>query len=213
MRHLIIVFLCFTVTACATGPYRNRVIKQEDGTEEKLFFAYGKFCGPDYPKLKPGRNLIDFWPPLDDVDAICYAHDQCYANSFDHNDICDSAFIKTLNKYSMKLKADGCWGLTGDVIDGFFAKNYGKGETETETFATQLTHSTAGLFFAVLLQTVRSPLNFFSKPAVEGTCNVEATSNPRPLIEDFQKAYLETVLNKKKSSILIPMPALAPAQE
>ena len=206
MRLLTLIILAAALAGCASGQYRNRVMKNAAGKDETYFFAYGKFCGPNYPALKEGEKLSDRWPPQDDLDSVCYAHDQCYAITFGDNDRCDRALRVTLNKHSTKLKADGCWGLAGDMIDAFFAKNYSKGESKSETIATQLTHSTTGLFFAGLLQALRSPLNLFSKPAVEGTCNIESTSNPRRLISDFQDAYQSGFLVEKTSPINIPVP-------
>lgn len=63
--------------SCAIDPYWKREVpnpqSQQSADTVKKTFAYGQFCGPDYPITSSTPKLTDFWPPLDDLDTICHA--------------------------------------------------------------------------------------------------------------------------------------------
>lgn len=206
MKTLAWIALCALVASCASTPYRDRVIVTADGTATQHFFSYGNFCGPGIPALKEGGALINHWPPLDDVDSICYAHDQCYAVTFDHNDNCDRAFVEVLNNTGSKFQAEGCWGLANDMIDAFFAKTYGRGDTASGTFAVRATQTTLGVPFALFLQAIKFPMNLFSRQAEEGSCFVGSASGALQMIGEFEEAYRIGVLKDRNTPISIPIP-------
>lgn len=57
---------------------------------------HGHFCGGGYPAGAGKKNakgvlvtMADFYPPVDDLDAVCYAHDHCYEVKEGNRVTCD----------------------------------------------------------------------------------------------------------------------------
>lgn len=75
----------------------------------QYFPVYGYWCGPGYPKA--GNTPA----PFDELDAMCRAHDQCYANNGYSNCSCDSTLVKSIRlarragKDSVRCKHNGKW--------------------------------------------------------------------------------------------------------
>jgi len=83
----------------------------QHGFDPSTLYApvYGYWCGPGYPKA--GSTPA----PFDELDAMCKAHDQCYANSGYSNCSCDSTLVKSIRlarsagKDSVRCKHHGKW--------------------------------------------------------------------------------------------------------
>ena len=191
---------------CAVSPYQNRLLPDENGMPKIYFFAYGKFCGPGYPALKLRQKLIDHWPPADDLDTICYAHDQCYTSTFDDSDICDSALHMMAIQYQNEFQNDGCWNVMTDVVIAFFGKNYGKSDTPSGTISGQLAHTILGIPQAAFWAATKAPLRPFLKSPKEGSCNVSPEADPISIVKSFEDFYVKSGLNEAKRSIVIPVP-------
>jgi hypothetical protein len=98
--------------ACTSDPYINRQVPLGSaaasgaaGSDDVRFFLYGGFCGAGHPtqshpvgaSAERIATLAANAPPIDDIDALCYAHDLCY--EYDGHDSlpCDAAFTQSLN--------------------------------------------------------------------------------------------------------------------
>ena len=205
-RITILGILFFVLSGCSVSPWQNRQLDDGAGGQKEYFFAYGKYCGPGWPPLTQGQKLIDYWPPADDMDAICYAHEICYELTFYDNRLCDSAFHRMAISYQTRFKNKGCWNLATDITIAFFAKNYGKGVNDIETSATQITHTLLGVPAAAFWAVLKTPLRPFLKDSDEGACNVGETSDPELVISTFEYKYKNLVLNRGSDEIHIPVP-------
>ena len=199
-----ILVLC--TAGCAVSPYQNRTLPDSNGVPKKYFFAYGKFCGPGYPALKAGQKLIDHWPPADDLDTVCYAHDQCYATTFDDSDVCDSALHMMAIQYQNEFQNDGCWNVMTDVVIAFFGKNYGMSDTASGPVSGRLAHTILGIPQAAFWAATKAPLRPFLKAPIEGSCNVAADANPISIVKAFETYFAKSGLNEAKRTKFIPVP-------
>ena len=206
IRSTLILALIFLQVGCAVSKYQNRTLPDATGAPTKYFFAYGKFCGPNYPDTNTGKTLQDYWPPVDDVDALCYAHDQCYALNGDNDYTCDNALLKAAIDSQTKIKKEGCWNLITDLTIAFFGKNYSVARDSAGTISAQLTHSTLGMSFAAFWAVAKAPIRpFLSEPA-EGACIAEESGNPERIIARFEELFITAGLNKNGQKIVIPIP-------
>ena len=194
------------LSGCASAPYINRVITDENGSKTTYKFAYGKFCGPEYPKLSQKQALIDLWPPLDDIDALCYAHDYCYVLTTSNGYYCDAAMRDASLQLKTSLPDMGCWDVLTELFLAFFSKPYSKGSDAAEDFSVKATGLTIGLAAGSSMQILKAPLTLFTKPAVEGTCNTAKGADPKTQIRLFQDAYMNANLNDARLTIAVPVP-------
>ena len=90
------------MVSCAHDPYLLRTLDDGVVGSRRYMFAYGKYCGPGYPANAPNTSRFDrltqVWPPVDDLDAACYAHDYCYAANYSKT-LCDFALWSTIESY------------------------------------------------------------------------------------------------------------------
>jgi len=129
---------------------------------------------------------------MDDLDAICYAHDYCYyltsANDFD----CDMAFMDLMIEYETEFKGPGCWNLASDMSNAFFVKYRG-------AFLT-----TVGASMVAILAVLKAPLIPFLKSPEEGTCNVGSESDPLAMIGEYQRQYEKQASKDGSKTVQIP---------
>lgn len=201
---LLFIFIIQLAFGCATRPYFNRSIIDENGDQIKYPFAYGKFCGPNYPKLATGKTSIDFWPPVDDLDTMCYAHDQCYALTFKNNHTCDTTMVEIIKKYFIPFSNSGCYCIASDIKDAFLSKPYSDAGDITKTVISDSMNITLGLGVTLISKAFSLIIYIFENNKGEGTCNIAELQQPAIIIKDFETLYYNSVFNKERQTINIP---------
>jgi hypothetical protein len=198
------------LSGCVHDPYRNRLLDDGHGGEKKYFFAYGKFCGPGYPPLKPGyKNIAEetvaMWPPNDELDAMCYAHDLCYEGDA-VTAVCDEALHEMLIASAGKLKGAGCHHLAGDMSIAFFAHCSINGENRAATLGNRVACWSIGAPTALFFAIIEAPFSFRKYPPAENTCSTSDNLDFRATVHTFEAKYQKTIINQGHKPIRIPMP-------
>lgn len=214
-KLLLIITTTIWIFGCVSSPYKKRLVDNGLGEKVERFFAYGNFCGGKYPanlgktdlhgKL---RVLTDFYPPVDDLDAICYAHDYCYDFPLGNNVTCDSVFHKMVINSQSNYSGEGCWNLVTDMTIAFFGKNWEKGNTRIETAANQIVQTTLGIPTAFFWAALKYPISPFLSDPVEGTCNLGDEPDIEAVFKEFETLYRDSLFNYNQIpiKILIPLP-------
>lgn len=210
---ILIFFLAIGISGCASNPYKNRMVEDGMGGEVERFFAYGKFCGEKYPanQEKVGSNgilrtLSEFYPPVDDFDAICYAHDYCYDFPETNHVSCDDVFHRMFIDSQFDYKGEGCWNLANDITIAFFGKNWEKGNSGSETAANRIVGTTLGIPTAMFWAILKYPITPFLSNPKEGTCNLGDEPDFHAVFMKFEGLYKDALFNKKHVQIKIPIP-------
>lgn len=216
--------VAFLVSSCS--PYLFREVDDglahNDGEPHKVkrFYAYGQFCGPGYPvnygeRGKDGRarTLKNLYPPYDDLDAICFAHDYCYTVTNTNHVTCDRVLLHMVIDYAPRFhnaKAKGCWNVATDLVIAFFGKFWERSTKGTETWASRIVFSTMGVPTALFWTVLKTPvLPFLSNPPVRegigplGTCNLGEHSDPEKVFADFEDLYKDGLFNDQHNLIEI----------
>ncbi len=119
--------------ACANNPY----VLTSDGAEaERKLFRYGDYCGAGNPtQAAPPADraarldtLAAAWPPVDELDALCFGHDVCYETLGHDDKLCDTAFANALTNYFDTFKGANlaaCRNLAADMETAFRYKGAG----------------------------------------------------------------------------------------
>lgn len=181
MRRLLTTLVSISCcTSCVDNPYLSRSSQDTTGKPEYVF-AYGRFCGPDNPVLRrAGENglmlteLHTLWPPIDDMDAVCYAHDYCVQRA--PSMLCDSAFTRTLSDFQQDFSDPRCFNLAHDMWTAIHLHS-ARGSPDFATGAPIL----AGL--SRLMLKARSTTDEFPE---EGACNLVTRSNPDMILDAFE---------------------------
>jgi hypothetical protein len=208
-----LVLLQLALSGCAHDPYRNRVLPDGNGKPKKYFFAYAKFCGPGYPPLKPGyaniaEETVAMWPPNDELDAMCYAHDLCYEDG-GVTTVCDEALDRMLVERKFNFKGQGCHRLAGDMALAFFAHCSTKGATEQDTWANRVVCWTFGVPATAVGAAVESPFMWRKFPTAENTCSTSDNPDLRETVHAFEDRYQKSPINFGHKPIVIPLPDAA----
>lgn len=214
---IIPLFVLFALITGCVGKYFNREVDNGLRGSQKLFFAYGKFCGNGHPanigKVDENgnvRTLLGMYPPMDDIDAMCYAHDYCFKLPDANKIVCDTTLQWMTAIYEYKFHSLGCWDVLSNISMAMAAKNYEKGDFIIETWANRITKTVAGIPMALIGTAIYSPLKLLASDAKEGECNVGASPNPVKIINRFEKIYRKSLYNIiKRHSITIPAPESA----
>lgn len=208
----LLLILSIVVSGCAHDPYRNRVLDDGNGGTKRYFFAYGKFCGPGYPplKLKEGYHdiateTVSMWPPNDELDAMCYAHDLCYEDG-GITAVCDQALQALLIRDWSRFTGQGCHRLAGDMSIAFFAHCGIKGEDKTSTVANRLVCWTVGAPMALLFAVIEAPFMLRKFPTTENKCSPSDKPDLVSTVHAFEENYRETILNPHHKPLVIPLP-------
>lgn len=199
------------VSSCAHNPYRNRVVVDGAANPQRYFFAYGKFCGAGHPRLRPPyadrtAQIVASWPPIDHIDAICYAHDLCYERGGSPV-TCDHVLQLMIIDSQSRVAAPGCWNLATDMTVAFFGKFWGRGLDGPETGANRTVRFFLGLPTAAFWYVLKAPLRPFLRWPDEGTCSW--SSAPDDVVRDFARRY-EAARDPERPALAIPLPPLAP---
>jgi hypothetical protein len=207
------VVLLSSVTLSCAGP-RYWLPERESpatGTKKRYLFVYGKFCGPGHPDSgltgeAHREYLLSSWPPIDEVDALCYAHDQCYASGADKT-ICDSVFQLAVNDNSIRVNQPGCWNLSNDIAAAFFLKFWERGPTRERTISSRLVGFLVGVPVGLFWVVVKAPFRPVSSHPAEGACVSDPPRNFTDLVDAFEKRFETSILNSSRSPLEIPVPA------
>lgn len=214
IKILVLALINFYIFGCSSKPYINRTVNDGQGGKVNRPFAYGKYCGAKYPanvgKIGSNGNIITlskYFPPVDDLDAICYAHDHCYNNSENNRIVCDSALENILIKYTGEFTGKGCIGLSTDMGIAFDTKFWEKGNTKTETGINLILKIIIGIPSAAFQSIVKHSITlpFLSGPQ-EGTCNLGYEPNYKMIFSEFEKSYSSDIFNEQNIQIKIPIP-------
>lgn len=134
MRGLILLTLALFTAACAGNPYvMTKVDEDAEAAAKRRLFHYGHFCGAGNPEQTAEVGdvapriavLASQWPPVDELDALCYGHDLCYEQRGHDDRECDKAFSDALDTYYRKFQGPhrgGCRNLASDMEAAFHYK-------------------------------------------------------------------------------------------
>jgi beta-lactamase class D len=196
-RHwaaLIALSLC---VACVDNPYLRKT-ETTSISEPPVEFSYGKFCGPNHPILRRYQDgdrdytyteLRHLWPPLDDLDAICYAHDYCFQKAYQGLLLssrwrtsywrCNSAFKKALADYNEEFQDKSCFNLAHDMSAGMYMSG-----ASLDPYV-----AAAAAVFAASSRVVRAARAETDDYPEEGACNLVAGSNPDAMLDAFENHF------------------------
>jgi hypothetical protein len=209
-------------TACSPFMFRQVPdgLAHEDGVERRVrrFYAYGQFCGGGYPagpesetQAERRVRLKAHYPPHDDLDAICFAHDHCYADGGTNLVSCDSVLLKMMIDYENQFMGKGCWNVSTDVVIAFFGKFWEKGSRGSETVSNRLVGVSMGVPFALFWMVLKTPARPFlaNPPVIEGhgtlgTCNLQQESDPEKMFAEFERRYLTALFNDQNYPFRVP---------
>ena len=213
MKIVSILFLLTFLQGC-TGKYFYREVSDGMGGTTEVLFAYGKFCGGNHPanlgevdENGNVRTLLSMYPPVDDLDAMCYAHDYCFRLSEADHIVCDMTLQWMTGIYEYKFPSLGCWDVLSSISMAMAAKNYEKGSSVFETWANRITNTAVGIPLALIGTAIYTPLKLIASDAKEGECNIGKSSDPVKIIRSFERIYKRSPYNiLKRRSISIPIP-------
>jgi hypothetical protein len=89
-------------------------------------WAWGNFCGKDYPRVQATdaegrRAALAAIAPRDDLDAICKAHDLCYAEHGKHQLRCDDDLARAAFTIRFEGEYRRACSRLADQMGRFFA--------------------------------------------------------------------------------------------
>ena len=197
-NHIFLLFLVLLfLSGCVNIPNYN----SKDEYNSSKSFRYGKYCGKGHPSFtsKPGsaertKDLMSIWPPIDDVDMMCYAHDMCYQIVGASNALCDSAFAGTTTIQSRSFtKKSGCSNLVNLVGSGIRNKFWSK----EDVVLGSATSTMAGLLvmpFSLAIHALHNAeYKKYGFPSKEGSCyrNDKPRIHAKIIISDFEAEFRE----------------------
>jgi len=199
-RTFIVVSMLSLVTACGDNPYL--MSKSNKGVGQLVpTFAYGRFCGPGNPVLfskdendRQARevDLRTLWPPADDIDAVCYAHDYCVQQADQESvdlkrilttvstrQVCDDAFVLTLYDFNEDFTDARCFNLANDMAAGIMITDEGKLPKHSR-------EAGAAIVLAALSRMSSSARAKTTEFPDEGTCNLISRSSATMILDAFE---------------------------
>jgi hypothetical protein len=182
IKEIFILFfmsIYLSTTGCVYVPNykRNNINKELKVPAQK--FKYGKYCGAGHPTFKsiPGTeertlDLQSIWPPVDDVDLMCYAHDMCYQIAGSQNLICDQTLSAAAGESFKEFDDNtGCRNLVKLIGTGLSAKVSGteenKGGSKLITFANAIWTLPVSVSYYMLNY---DKFEKYGYPSTEGSC-------------------------------------------
>lgn len=118
MKALGCLAIPLLLAGCSANPFVNREIETETGESIRYPFAYGRYCGPGRPLSADSDtpiDLFDFWPPVDDIDVMCFAHDYCLQATNRLYRECDHAMWRTTAHFRHLFPQPACYNLSSDI--------------------------------------------------------------------------------------------------
>jgi len=119
MKALSCLAVLLLLAGCTANPFVNREIETESGESVRYPFAYGRFCGPGRPKSAEADTPLDLfnsWPPVDDIDTMCFAHDYCLQATNKAFNECDFAMALTIRHFRSLFPQQACYNLSSDIM-------------------------------------------------------------------------------------------------
>lgn len=109
-----------------------------EARQRMLSFRYGKYCGPGLPVQTASKDQVGVrlgvlertWPPVDDLDALCFAHDYCFEIIGHDSAPCDDAMAEALAAAARNMSA-GCRSTAGGMYQAFVYKPWSRGALGT----------------------------------------------------------------------------------
>jgi hypothetical protein len=201
--RMAVIVSVLLVAGCST--YNFRKVQYPSGVEKTQFYAYGNYCGPGHPVTSGNRKeTLLASSPMDDLDAICYAHDFCY--EIDANRVtCDSALHRMVIEHQGEFTGPGCWNTATDLTIAFFGKFWERGKDGSETTANRVVGVALGLPIAAFWMVLKLPAVPFMEDATQGTCNLRDGPDSGKMIALFEKEYADGLFNDG-IEIVIPVP-------
>jgi hypothetical protein len=198
--------------ACVDNPYLRKA-SPTSISEPFVEFSYGKFCGPNHPVLRQREksnrettytDLRTLWPPVDDLDAVCYAHDYCVQKAYQNlitsrlfltaQRRCDLAFNKTLADYNEEFQNESCFNLAHDMSAGMYMK---QGSNSLYTMA-------AATVVGVFSRVVRAARSETDEYPEQGSCNLAAISDPDMVLDIFENRFVTSEADTSDPALEIP---------
>lgn len=208
-RIYLLLFIFTFLSGCVVNPYVNKEIEKPDGKTIKLLFAYGNYCGGGYPidigNIDPEGMIIDLeshWPPTDDLDTLCYAHDYCYDVEYGDQINCDIVFAYMMSDMREDFRSNyfgedekakqsiRCASLVHDMQGAFLAKLSAKSQNAGKELHNKLANLFLGIPAAVIGVGGRVPINwFYGYPKSSDKCNLNNGHDPFFILERFEQLY------------------------
>lgn len=215
LRMISIFCLIASILGCISVPNYKRSQINNNSEVPAKHFKYGKFCGAGHPsfKSKPGSrqrtdDLQSIWPPIDDIDILCYAHDLCYQMVGSQNLICDQALsataVASVNDYN---QISGCRNLVKLIGSGLGAKVTGTEKSKRGSIIITVANAIWTLPVSVLYYSLNySQIKKYGYPGSEETCFINNTNilHTYQVISDFEANYREYAKGFKKYSFSTP---------
>ncbi len=202
----IILFACvFYISAtcgCVSVPNYKTNGTGGSSTVDASQFKYGKYCGAGHPTFdsEPGTqqrtmDLMSLWPPIDDIDLMCYAHDLCYQLTGSQNLICDQALSATaVSNTEAFSKKSGCNNLAKLIGAGLGAKVSGSEKNKSAALGITVANAVwtlpiSAMYYALNIGSIEK----YGFPTSEGTCfkNDVIALHTFQMISDFEAEYRE----------------------
>lgn len=125
--------------AAAVSAASAAVMASAPAFAQQQITSYGKYCGPGVPAFTAligeteGRlaDLAAFWPPADDLDALCYSHDYCFEQLGMDSLTCDNAVEATFLSFASSFQGSqpACAAQATNMAEAFRLKLWSKGDT------------------------------------------------------------------------------------
>lgn len=213
MKNLPLLFVVMCLcSACLKNPYVKSASDEGIGRVVPIF-AYGKFCGANHPVLRrrdEGESEIAYtelrslWPPADDLDAVCYAHDYCVQQADQESiarqslmpmrTLCDQAFTRTLADFNEDFRDDRCFNLAHDMATGMYIRG---SEQSSEQAAAAVVFSGLSSIF----RRTRAKTDEF--PDV-GTCNLVTRGSPDMILDAYEYYFDKSRASFTDTDLAIP---------
>jgi len=205
----IVLSLC---VACVDNPYLRKT-ETTSIRESPVEFSYGKFCGPNHPVLREHQDgdrdytyteLRHLWPPVDDLDAVCYAHDYCVQRSYQNligskpfqtgQTRCDLAFNETLADFNEDFQNESCFNLAHDMSAAMYMRL-----TSSYPYGAAAA-AVVGAFSRVVLA-ARSETEEYPD---QGSCNLATISDPDSVLDTFENNFDTSEADTSDPALKIP---------
>jgi hypothetical protein len=211
-RYWILLVALSLCVACADNPYLRKT-SPESISDPIVEFSYGKFCGPNHPVLRQQdesnrettyTDLRTLWPPLDDLDAACYAHDYCVQRAYQNliasrpfltaQTRCDLAFNKTLAEFNENFQNESCFNLAHDMSAAIYMR-----QGSTSPYAAAV-----AAVFGAFSRVVRAARSETDEYPEQGSCNLDALSDPGMVLDTFEINFDTSEADTSDPALKVP---------